>query len=220
MHPNGAPARTGPTSYAQVFAPTPAEVAGLSRSGSGGLAQPQWREGRTVPTKSDMFKRDLVAREMKGDGIELAAGGALGAWAKQHDPNQRSTVGAMEARLANGYTNGMREKPPTPTPEMVVEKANGRFPGLSDYLGGMRDEISGLTGGVYQHMGKSASVFSPPKVTLGMSTGLGGRCSACLWISTEQSTRSRTFHDIYGKRAAYDDPAAILSQSKHLIVMQ
>ncbi len=121
-----------------------------------------------MPTTSDIFKRDGIGKEVTTEASESATGGALGAWAKQHDP--RSTAGAMEARLANGHTNGTANHT-SPASEKVAEKTNNRFPGLSDYLGGTRSEPVGAGFG---HVGKVGSVFSPRKVGSVMAGGLGG----------------------------------------------
>jgi hypothetical protein len=137
-----------------------------------------------VPTTSDMFKRDMMAKEVKSETFGSAMGDALGSWAKQHDA--RPLGGAMEARLTNGRMNGIVKD--NPTPDKMAEKANHRFPGLSEYLGAPRNEPAG--GGGYSHMGKVGSILSPPKVGAGMS---GKWLSEGVGIS-DVSCRSRVIY--------------------------
>ncbi|ORY26253.1 hypothetical protein BCR39DRAFT_261639 [Naematelia encephala] len=106
-----------PQQQAQAYAPAVNSTASavpvqpvLSRSGSGGSGgAAHRREGRTVPTSSDMFKRD---KEVKSEALETAApsGTGLGIWARNQDGRSSAAVaggsGSLEARLTNGLVNG------------------------------------------------------------------------------------------------------------------
>ena len=114
-------------------------------------------QGRTVPTSSDIFKRDMISKDLKSDVLD--SGGSLGGWAKQNDQNPRSTMGAMEARLSNGHTNGLSSGKEDPKHDL---SDNGRYPG-QEYSNGTKNDIG------YGHLGKV--ILSPPKA----GTGLGLR---------------------------------------------
>ena len=74
--------------------------------------------------------------------------------------------------MANVHVNGIaKEHSQLPVSEKVPEKTTGRYPGLSEYLGGPRNEVGG---GALMGIGKTGSILSPPKMGSGMG-GLGGK---------------------------------------------
>ena len=185
-HPSPAPLppRIAHTAQGHTFAPSE-----LSAHFTYSSAPAQRREGRTVPTNSDIFKRELSGKETPPEAVDsVAGGGALGVWAKQHEV--RSTAGAMEARLANGHANGTaKENSQLPVTEKVPEKTTGRFPGLSEYLGGPRNEMGG---GAFTGVGKVGNILSPPRMGAVMG-GLGGNSCGVSAGNADVMHRARIF---------------------------
>ena len=162
--------RQNQTPHGRVFSPSD------TASGS------QRREGRTVPISSEMFKRDRE-KDARAEATENG-GGALGAWAKQHDP--RSTAGAMEARLSNGHSNGNGATKDNP---VVTEPRRGEFPPNNQYV--VAGDHLAPGGGGYAHLSKGGSVLSPPMTGPMAGELCGRRWMECVLTDVQVGPLSR-----------------------------
>jgi hypothetical protein len=171
--------------------------------------QPQRREGRTVPTSSDIFDKRRIDTPSNGNannrasaGSSVDGPGSLGAWARQHDLWTPSNgLGLTHTSLPSskdttppfGQSPGAQpaEKPIPPT------QAQSRFPGLAEYLNAPRipghpfermmsggsgsGSSSGIGGGGPASSGKV--MLSPPKPSGGMGVFGGSQARDLVYLA-------------------------------------